>query len=313
MGAIEAVRAAALKRLPRLLVHEPEAVAILLADAPGTGKAGDGGSLQRHAVEVFGGQVMLTHGSAMLGWLPDPALAIGSWLVLGDGCPPASGGVAVGLAHAHDLLHATIEEAGALAELAAPGQLMVPFDVSGVVDLRDARFSVESPERGSLVPWSCRLIRRVATPATVRNLAPDDAGTCDEIVAGLPDWFGDEQGIRTCAEAVRTQPGAVAELDGEVAGFLTWERDGDGAEITWMAVRADRRRRGLGRALLDALMTMLRADGVRELRVKTLSARVEDEPYAETRAFYAAMGFTEARELDVWGPENPAVLLTRPL
>ena len=112
---------------------------------------------------------------------------------------------------------------------------------------------------------------------------------------------------------MRTQPGAVAELDGEVAGFLTWERDGDGAEITWMAVRADRRRRGLGRALVDALMTMLRADGVRELRVKTLSSRAEDEPYAETRAFYAAMGFTEARELDVWGPENPAVLLTRPL
>jgi ribosomal protein S18 acetylase RimI-like enzyme len=313
MGAIEAVRAAALKRLPRLLVHEPGAVAILLADAPGAGKAKDEGSLQRHAVEVFGGQLMLSHGSALLGWLPDPALAIGSWLVLGDGCPPAAGGVAVGLAHSHDLLHATIEEAGALAELAAPGELMVPFDVSGIVDLRDPRFSVESPERGSLVPWSCRLIRKTASPVTVRNLAPDDADHCDAIVAGLPDWFGMEQGIRDCAEAVRTQAGAVAEFEGEVAGFLTWERDGDEAEITWMAVRNDRRRRGLGRALVETLMDALRADGVKELRVKTLSSRAEDEPYAETRGFYSAMGFTEARELDIWGPENPAVLLTRRL
>jgi hypothetical protein len=44
-----------------------------------------------------------------------------------------------------------------------------------------------------------------------------------------------------------------------------------------------------------------------------LSSRAEDQPYAETRAFYLAMGFTEARELDLWGPDNPAVLLTRSL
>jgi ribosomal protein S18 acetylase RimI-like enzyme len=313
MGAIEAVRAAALKRLPRLLVHEPDAVALLLVDAPGSGGAKAEGSLQRHAVEVFGGHVMLTEGSAILAWLPDPALAIGSWLVLGDGCPPAAGGVAVGLVHAHDLLHATIEEAGALAELAAPGQLMVPFDVSGIVDLRDPRFSVESPERASLVPWSCRLIRRATSPMVIRNLEPTDAEDCDAIVAGLPDWFGLEQGIRDCAHAVRHDPGAVVELEGEVSGFVTWNRDGNEAEITWLAVREDRRRRGLGRALLDALMEMLRADGVRELMVKTLSSRAEDQPYAETRAFYLAMGFTEARELDLWGPDNPAVLLTRSL
>jgi len=47
--------------------------------------------------------------------------------------------------------------------------------------------------------------------------------------------------------------------------------------------------------------------------VKTLSSRHPDPGYAETRAFYLAMGFTEARELDIWGPENPAVLLTRPV
>ena len=113
---------------------------------------------------------------------------------------------------------------------------------------------------------------------------------------------------------MRTQPGLVAEADGTVAGFVTWTTSEDSAEITWMAVHADRRRRGLGRALVDALLARVAAaTGVRELAVKTLSSRHPDPGYAETRAFYLAMGFTEARELDIWGPENPAVLLTRPV
>ena len=35
------------------------------------------------------------------------------------------------------------------------------------------------------------------------------------------------------------------------------------------------------------------------------------EPYAQTRAFYEAMGFTPLMELDIWGPENPALLYVR--
>jgi GNAT superfamily N-acetyltransferase len=138
-----------------------------------------------------------------------------------------------------------------------------------------------------------------------------DAEHCDAIIAALPDWFGDEQGIRDCAEAVRTHAGLVAEIDGEIVAFLTWTCDGDVAEITWMAARPERRRTGTGRSLIDALVERLQ--GVRELRVKTLSEREPYPPYAETRAFYRAMGFTPVAELDIWGPENPAVLFVRRL
>ena len=88
----------------------------------------------------------------------------------------------------------------------------------------------------------------------VRQLARVDAEACDAIVASLPYHFGDEQGRHDCAAAVRLQGGLVAEANSEVVGFLTWEpRFDECAEMTWMAVHADRRRKGVGRMLLDRL------------------------------------------------------------
>jgi GNAT superfamily N-acetyltransferase len=146
----------------------------------------------------------------------------------------------------------------------------------------------------------------------VRQLTPADAPACDAIIAGLPDWFGDETGIRECAAAVRSHPGFVATTDDAVAGFLTVSRPRPHvAEISWMAVHPDHRREGHGRALVDALVQTLHDDGTRLLMVKTLSDRDPYPPYAETRAFYEAMGFFPVLDLDIWGPENPALLFVR--
>jgi GNAT superfamily N-acetyltransferase len=147
----------------------------------------------------------------------------------------------------------------------------------------------------------------------VRPLAPDDAERCDAIVAGLPQWFGVEEGIRQCRDAVRSQPGLVAQAaGGDVVGFLTvQDTEPNARDITWMAVDASRRRAGVGRALIDALRDGARADGIRRLDVKTLSDREDPGPeYAQTRAFYLAMGFVPVAELDIWGPDNPAQLLS---
>jgi rhodanese-related sulfurtransferase/GNAT superfamily N-acetyltransferase len=146
----------------------------------------------------------------------------------------------------------------------------------------------------------------------IRQLRPDDAAACDAIIASLPDWFGDENGIRDCAAAVRAEPGFVATVEGAVVGFLTVTRPRDHvAEISWMAIHPDHRGGGHGRALVDALVQTLHADGTRFLAVKTLSDREPYPPYAETRAFYEAMGFTPFMDLDIWGPENPALLYVR--
>jgi GNAT superfamily N-acetyltransferase len=150
----------------------------------------------------------------------------------------------------------------------------------------------------------------------IRPLDPSiDAEACDEIVRGLPGWFGDPQGIATCARAVRTEDGLVAVEDGEVVAFITHQpMTGSNHEITWMAVRADRRGNGIGTALVAELVDRLPA-GTRSLLVKTLSDRDGDPgpEYSQTRRFYLARGFTPLAELDIWGPENPCQLLARPI
>ena len=148
----------------------------------------------------------------------------------------------------------------------------------------------------------------------VRDLRPADAPTCDAIIASLPDWFGLDEGIRECAEAVRTQPGLVAEREGLVVGFLTVTRPSDrAAEISWLAVHRAARGRGAGTRLVDRLVADLRREAsVRLLVVKTLSDREDPGPeYAATRAFYLAKGFRPAAELDLFGPENPIQLMAR--
>ena len=150
----------------------------------------------------------------------------------------------------------------------------------------------------------------------IRRLDPGlDADACDAIVRGLPKWFGEAGGIAACARAVRTQDGLVAVEDGEVVGFMTHEtRPGSEHEITWMAVRADRREGGIGTALVAALVDRLPA-GTRSLLVKTVSDRDGDPgaEYSQTRGFYLARGFKPVAELDIWGPENPCQVLARPI
>jgi ribosomal protein S18 acetylase RimI-like enzyme len=148
---------------------------------------------------------------------------------------------------------------------------------------------------------------------TVRELRPEDAARCDEIVASLPEWFGLEEGIREASDAVRHQRGLVYERDGTVLGFVTFApRATASAEITWIAVHAEARGRGIGTALLEVLTTRLIRKGKTRLFVQTLSDRRDPGPeYAATRAFYLGRGFVPAAELDLYpkDPENPIQLM----
>jgi rhodanese-related sulfurtransferase/N-acetylglutamate synthase-like GNAT family acetyltransferase len=150
------------------------------------------------------------------------------------------------------------------------------------------------------------------TSARVRPLQQSDALACDAIIASLPDWFANEDGLQQCSRAVRSEPGWVVEHGDGVIAFLTIQRPKPRvAEISWMAVHADHRGAGHGRILLETLVAQLHAEEARFLAVKTLSDRDPDPSYAHTRAFYEAMGFVPVMDLDIWGPENPAMLLMR--
>jgi len=152
----------------------------------------------------------------------------------------------------------------------------------------------------------------------IRPLAPADAEACDAVVLTLPYHFGNDAGRAECAHAVRTQDGLVAVEEGEVVGFLTLERhDPRSAEITWMAVRSDRRRRGVGRALIERAVDDLPRDRVESLSVLTMAESEPEERetdnYADTRAFYRALGFVPLRELALEGWDDRAVILVRRL
>src|SRR5437763_10866745 len=86
-----------------------------------------------------------------------------------------------------------------------------------------------------------------------------------------PYHFGDEKGLAACARTVRASEGLVAEVGGVVAGFVTWRVWYDRSiEITWMAVHAGHRRRGIGGRLVETLAGSAPTH-VRFLVVTTLS------------------------------------------
>lgn len=157
-----------------------------------------------------------------------------------------------------------------------------------------------------------------APRCTVRALVPEDAEACDGIVASLPHHFGLAAGRAACARALREQQGLAGIVDGEPAGFLTWRPwYGIAREITWMAVRAQMRGTGVGRAMLDRLVADSAPDH-RYLVVATLSESVPEpgvqDGYERTRRFYRHLGFQPVWEpAGWWDGDNQAVLMVRPL
>jgi GNAT superfamily N-acetyltransferase len=162
-------------------------------------------------------------------------------------------------------------------------------------------------------------LRAMKQDVCVRCLVPGDAPVCDGIIRSLPYHFGDPQGREKCAAAVRSEQGLVAVEDQVVAGFLTWKAwFGTSCEITWMAVHAERRGKGVGSLLMEHLGGVATQAGLGFLLVTTLSPKILepgiDDSYARTRAFYQQHGFVPAWEPDGWWNErNQALLMLRPL
>ncbi len=150
-------------------------------------------------------------------------------------------------------------------------------------------------------------------PITIRSLASSDIDTCLAINRSLPAWFGLEEGLEEAAGYLRNHRGFVAECDGQVVGYLTYERLFEtSAEISWMAVDPHHHRRGIGRSLIRALEQELA--GVALLSVKTLASSHPSKEYAQTRAFYQSVGFMEQMAFpDLWDPANPCLLMVKVL
>jgi GNAT superfamily N-acetyltransferase len=150
----------------------------------------------------------------------------------------------------------------------------------------------------------------------------------EAILRALPAWFGIEASVREYVRAADELDTLVAVIarpacggraheirPDQVIGFVTLkETSEDALELHVMGVLPSWRGRGVGRALVERAASHARADGYSLLHVKTLAPSHPDPGYAETRAFYASVGFRPLEVLpQVWGPENPCLLLVRPL
>lgn len=141
------------------------------------------------------------------------------------------------------------------------------------------------------------------------------SSACEPILHALPQWFGIPQATEQYVKDIEALPTFIASSDGEVAGFLTLRDHSEyAAEVHVMGVRPELHRHGVGRALLTRAEDYLREQGIEFLQVKTLSDRHPDTNYAQTRAFYSAMGFRPLEEFpELWGPENPCLLMIKSL
>lgn len=129
---------------------------------------------------------------------------------------------------------------------------------------------------------------------------------CRNVLKSLPDWFGNPESLEEYAQACRGLP-LWAAMEGERAqGCIAYKPTSPYAgEIHVMGVRPDCHRKGLGRALFQALYAYAKEAGCRFLTVKTVEmGRYPD--YDLTNRFYQAMGFVELECFpNLWDEANP--------
>jgi GNAT superfamily N-acetyltransferase len=141
-----------------------------------------------------------------------------------------------------------------------------------------------------------------------------DPDVVREILATVPEWFGISEANASYVDDAGTLPSYLAVDGHEVVGVaLLSEHFPHARELHLIAVRRDRHRQGVGRALLRAVEDDLRAAGVKILEVHTVGPSSADEGYARTREFYLAQGFVAINELQRIDWDGPTLILVKPL
>lgn len=142
------------------------------------------------------------------------------------------------------------------------------------------------------------------------------AACAREVLKSLPDWFGNDQGLKQYCEEVKQLPlwaavGAAREWLGLLAVDVHYGRTGD---IVVMGVKPGLHRQGVGRALYRAAEGYFIEQGCRYAMVKTLSERADFPPYESTRRFYRGIGFEPLVTLtEMWDEENPCLIMLKAL
>lgn len=154
-----------------------------------------------------------------------------------------------------------------------------------------------------------------ARDPVIRGPLTGQGAPAESIMRALPAWFGIEAAIVDYARSADELPTFVAGAGERTVGFVTLKPTSAFAmELHVMGVLPAWHRRGIGRVLVERAAAYARSQGAAFLHVKTLAESDPDPGYAATRRFYEAMGFVPLEELpQVWGPENPCLIMVRAL
>jgi GNAT superfamily N-acetyltransferase len=141
------------------------------------------------------------------------------------------------------------------------------------------------------------------------------ADQCERVLRTLPLWFGIESSLTEYVRDTERFPTFVARAADDVVGFATIRQHfPDAWELNCIAVAAHARNQGVGRTLHTRVEQWLVARAARLLQVKTLSDSHPSAEYAETRHFYAKVGYVALEEFpNLWGPRLPVLQLVKAL
>jgi ribosomal protein S18 acetylase RimI-like enzyme len=145
---------------------------------------------------------------------------------------------------------------------------------------------------------------------SIRKYESDDYDQLINIAKALPEWFT-KNGIGKMEIDLRYQTGFVALSGSEIVGFLSFFTiEGEG-QIGWLGVNPEFHRKGIGRTLLNKVISELKEAGIKTLQVYTLGDSVDYEPYTRTRAFYRSVGFKDFKCFETDDPECPEQLILK--
>jgi ribosomal protein S18 acetylase RimI-like enzyme len=103
------------------------------------------------------------------------------------------------------------------------------------------------------------------------------------------DWRKTQaEGVAGACQATDKYHTLVAELDGRVVGFVSYELKGETGEVVLLAVHPESQRRGIATQLNQAALDAMKAAGVKMAVVETGG----EEGHAPARRVYEKAGYT---------------------
>jgi GNAT superfamily N-acetyltransferase len=104
-----------------------------------------------------------------------------------------------------------------------------------------------------------------------------------------PDWRKSQaEGVEGACGATDKYHTLVAELDGRVVGFITYELKGETGEVVLLAVHPEFQKRGIATAFNQAALDEMKAAGMKMAVAETGG----DEGHAPARRAYEKAGYT---------------------